>query len=172
MLDALGQVIHLRAYAQRKPIDEYKHEAFQLFERMLAAIREDVTGRLGRMRFTIQPPEDDFPEMQGLPDFITQHLDPFSGDDDSEDLDAAMRMGALPPDFPPLNVPPRANWRRSGRLRRSSNAMQGFGGHAKRRRPPGRLATSMSERAGASRAPENRIGRRQEAGHIALRTRP
>ena len=35
MLDALRQVVHLRAYAQKKPIDEYKHEAFALFERML-----------------------------------------------------------------------------------------------------------------------------------------
>ena len=46
MLDALRQVIHLRAYAQKKPIDEYKHEAFALFERMLASIREDVTRTL------------------------------------------------------------------------------------------------------------------------------
>ena len=38
------QVVHLRAYAQKKPIDEYKHEAFAMFERMLTAIREDVTG--------------------------------------------------------------------------------------------------------------------------------
>ena len=42
MLDALRQVIHLRAYAQKKPIDEYKHEAFALFERMLAV---DPRGR-------------------------------------------------------------------------------------------------------------------------------
>ena len=44
-LDALRQVIHLRSYAQKKPIDEYKQEAFLLFERLLVAIREDVTGR-------------------------------------------------------------------------------------------------------------------------------
>ncbi|MBV9883205.1 MAG: preprotein translocase subunit SecA, partial [Sphingomonadaceae bacterium] len=43
MLDALRQVVHLRAYAQKKPIDEYKHEAFSMFERMLTQIREDVT---------------------------------------------------------------------------------------------------------------------------------
>src|SRR5207237_1702526 len=43
MLDALRQVVHLRAYAQKKPIDEYKHEAFAMFERMLTQIREDVT---------------------------------------------------------------------------------------------------------------------------------
>ena len=42
MLDALRQVVHLRAYAQKKPIDEYKHEAFAMFERMLGA---DPRGR-------------------------------------------------------------------------------------------------------------------------------
>jgi preprotein translocase subunit SecA len=99
MLDALRQVIHLRAYAQRKPIDEYKHEAFQLFERMLAAIREDVTGRLGRMRFTLQPPEDDFPD---LPDFITHHIDPLTGDDDTADIDAG--TGAILSRLPPLQA--------------------------------------------------------------------
>jgi preprotein translocase subunit SecA len=102
MLDALRQVIHLRAYAQRKPIDEYKHEAFQLFERMLASIREDVTGRLGRMRFTLQPPEAEFPEMQGLPDFITHHIDPFTGDDDTADIDAG--TGAILSKLPPLQA--------------------------------------------------------------------
>ena len=102
MLDALRQVIHLRAYAQRKPIDEYKHEAFQLFERMLAAIREDVTGRLGRMTFTMQPPEDDFLEMQGLPDFITHHIDPLTGDDDTADIDAG--TGAILSRLPPLQA--------------------------------------------------------------------
>jgi preprotein translocase subunit SecA len=35
-LDALRQVVHLRAYAQKTPINEYKQEAFALFERMLS----------------------------------------------------------------------------------------------------------------------------------------
>ncbi|HEX8223087.1 MAG TPA: preprotein translocase subunit SecA [Allosphingosinicella sp.] len=100
MLDALRQVIHLRAYAQRKPIDEYKHEAFQLFERMLAAIREDVTRTLSRATFTLAPPEDEFPEMQGLPDFITHHIDPFTGEDDTADIDAG--TGAILSRLPPL----------------------------------------------------------------------
>jgi preprotein translocase subunit SecA len=102
MLDALRQVIHLRAYAQKKPIDEYKHEAFQLFERMLAAIREDVTRTLGRAVFTMQPPEDEFPEMQGMPDFITHHIDPLSGDDDTFDIDAG--TGAILSRLPPLQT--------------------------------------------------------------------
>jgi len=99
MLDALRQVIHLRAYAQRKPIDEYKHEAFQLFERMLAAIREDVTRTFGRAVFTMQQPEE-FPELPGLPDFITHHIDPFTGDDDTADIDAG--TGAILSKLPPL----------------------------------------------------------------------
>jgi preprotein translocase subunit SecA len=101
MLDALRQVIHLRAYAQRKPIDEYKHEAFQLFERMLAAIREDVTRTFGRAVFTMQQPEelDEFP---GLPDFITHHIDPLTGDDDTADIDAG--TGAILSKLPPLQA--------------------------------------------------------------------
>jgi preprotein translocase subunit SecA len=39
-----------------------------------------------------------------LPDFITQHLDPFSGDDDTADIDAA--TGAVLSNLPPLaNIP-------------------------------------------------------------------
>jgi preprotein translocase subunit SecA len=42
-LDHLRQGIHLRGYAQRDPLNEYKREAFQLFEDMLTALRETVT---------------------------------------------------------------------------------------------------------------------------------
>ena len=55
-LDALRQVIHLRSYAQKKPIDEYKQEAFLLFERLLVAIREEVTRTLMRAQIQIQDP--------------------------------------------------------------------------------------------------------------------
>jgi len=60
-LDALKQVIHLRAYAQKTPINEYKKEAFALFERMLAMIREDVTKVLGHAQFV--PQGADLPEL-------------------------------------------------------------------------------------------------------------
>jgi preprotein translocase subunit SecA len=98
-LDALRQVIHLRSYAQKKPIDEYKQEAFLLFERLLVAIREDVTAKLMKAQIQLEPPP--LPE---LPDFITQHLDPFSADDDTADLDAAAR-GRIPNLPPLLNIP-------------------------------------------------------------------
>jgi len=97
-LDALRAVIHLRSYAQKKPIDEYKQEAFLLFERLLIAIREDVTRVLMRAQVQLEPAP---PPM--LPEFITQHFDPFSGDDDSADIDSA--TGAILSSLPPLNIP-------------------------------------------------------------------
>ncbi len=85
-LDALRQVIHLRAYAQKTPINEYKQEAFALFERMLVAIREEVTRILANARFEMAP--QDYAELPPMPDFITSHIDPLTGEDDSNDRDA------------------------------------------------------------------------------------
>jgi preprotein translocase subunit SecA len=93
-LDALRQVIHLRSYAQKKPIDEYKQEAFMLFERLLIAIREDVTRMLMFTEIAPQQPAFDSP---ALPDFITHHIDPLSGDDDSGDIDRGVGFDAMPP---------------------------------------------------------------------------
>src|SRR5437764_12367387 len=94
-LDALRQVIHLRSYAQKKRFDEYKQHAFLLCERLLVAIREDVASKLMKAQIQFEPVP--LPE---LPDFITQHLDPFSADDDTADIDAAAR--GLMPGLPPL----------------------------------------------------------------------
>jgi len=72
-LDALRQVVFLRAYAQKQPINEYKQEAFGLFERMLETIREDVTRILTTSELSMQPPPQiDLPE---LPDFLSGHID-------------------------------------------------------------------------------------------------
>ena len=100
-LDALRQVIHLRAYAQKTPINEYKQEAFALFERMLAAIRENVTHLLAISRFMSPQP---LPEM---PDFITSHIDPLTGFDDSADTDmlGASDMGLVTTRLAPLSIP-------------------------------------------------------------------
>ena len=85
-LDALRQVIYLRAYAQKNPINEYKQEAFGLFERMLVAIREGVTKTIATNDFRAEE-QIDLPELPELPDFLTTHIDPFTGDDDSDDVD-------------------------------------------------------------------------------------
>ncbi|WP_102226960.1 preprotein translocase subunit SecA [Acidimangrovimonas sediminis] len=49
-LEHLRSVIGFRGYAQRDPLNEYKTEAFQLFESMLNALRSDVTQQLARIR--------------------------------------------------------------------------------------------------------------------------
>ncbi|WP_372731916.1 preprotein translocase subunit SecA [Novosphingobium sp.] len=93
-LDALRQVVFLRAYAQKTPINEYKQEAFGLFEKMLDAIREDVTRILMTSEIRMRP-ADEF-QLPELPDFLTSHIDPFTGENDA--LPAASPMfGALPP---------------------------------------------------------------------------
>jgi len=49
-LEHLRSVIGFRGYAQRDPLNEYKTEAFQLFEGMLDSLREDVTQKLAQIR--------------------------------------------------------------------------------------------------------------------------
>ena len=91
-LDALRQVVFLRAYAQKTPINEYKQEAFGLFERMLDVIREDVTRIL--MNSELRMPEP--AAIPDLPDFLTSHIDPFTGQNDAAATPgAAAVMGAL-----------------------------------------------------------------------------
>jgi preprotein translocase subunit SecA len=97
-LDALRQVIHLRAYAQKTPINEYKQEAFALFERMLTAIREDVTKVLAHAQFMQAP----VPELPQMPDIFTTHLDPLTGDDNTYDIDAG--AGLITTRLPPLQI--------------------------------------------------------------------
>ena len=97
-LDSLRQVIHLRAYAQKTPINEYKQEAFAMFERMLEVIREDVTRILAQVQF--QAP----PELPELPEFLTTHLDPFTAMDDTADRDG-YDQGFITTRIAPMQIP-------------------------------------------------------------------
>ncbi|NDW54406.1 preprotein translocase subunit SecA [Aliiroseovarius sp. PrR006] len=49
-LDHLRSVVGFRGYAQRDPLNEYKNEAFQLFESLLDGLRSDVTKKLSQIR--------------------------------------------------------------------------------------------------------------------------
>jgi preprotein translocase subunit SecA len=53
-LDHLRQGINLRAYAQRDPLNEYKREAFNLFETMLGTLRQTITGILSHLEVQTQ----------------------------------------------------------------------------------------------------------------------
>ena len=77
MLDHLRQVIGLRGYGQRDPLQEYKSEAFSLFEGLISHMREAVTAQL--MRVEIVPPPE---EEQMLPMMEAHKLDPNTGEDE------------------------------------------------------------------------------------------
>ncbi len=87
-LDALRQVVFLRAYAQKQPLNEYKQEAFGLFEAMLESIRMDVTRVLMNLELRITPPPMPA-ELPRLPEFMTGHIDPLTGEDDTNDGDGS-----------------------------------------------------------------------------------
>ena len=94
-LDALRTVVFLRAHAQKQPINEYKREAFGLFENMLDDLREDVTKILATNDIRVPPPAtEDLPD---LPDFLTGHIDPLTGRNDAagETAGAAAMMAQL-----------------------------------------------------------------------------
>jgi preprotein translocase subunit SecA len=77
MLEHLRQVIGLRGYGQRDPLNEYKAEAFNLFEAMSQNLREAVTAQLMRLEIVNTPPEQ-----EQLPYMEAHHLDPASGQDE------------------------------------------------------------------------------------------
>ena len=80
MLDHLRQVVGLRGYGQRDPLNEYKAEAFALFEAMVAHLREAVTAQLMRVEVVQQPPEEE--PAQQLPYMEAHHANPITGEDE------------------------------------------------------------------------------------------
>jgi len=94
-LDALRQVVFLRAYAQKQPINEYKQEAFGLFESMLDTLREDVTKVLLTAHFRVAQPQPSPAELPELPEFMTGHINPLTGEDNSNDGDGSKRFAPL-----------------------------------------------------------------------------
>jgi len=58
-LDHLRQGIGLRAYAQRDPLNEYKREAFNLFEEMLSILRDRVVSLLAHVELQVGSPEEE-----------------------------------------------------------------------------------------------------------------
>jgi preprotein translocase subunit SecA len=79
MLEHLRQVIGLRGYGQRDPLNEYKAEAFSLFEAMVAHLREAVTAQLMRVEVVQQPPAE---ETATLPYMEAHKVDPTTGEDE------------------------------------------------------------------------------------------
>ena len=82
-VEYLRQVIGLRGYGQRDPLNEYKAEGFELFKAMMNRLREMTTSQV--MRVEIQqgpPPEDMLPDEDELPPMMAHHLDVLTGEDE------------------------------------------------------------------------------------------
>ena len=79
-LDYVRQGVGLRAYGQRDPLNEYKTEAFTLFEGMLYHIRETTTQMLSRVELAPQQrPEEMAPPPLQAPMMQASHPDPNAG---------------------------------------------------------------------------------------------
>ncbi|WP_426437937.1 preprotein translocase subunit SecA [Bradyrhizobium genosp. P] len=112
MLDHLRQVIGLRGYGQRDPLQEYKTEAFNLFQEMSAHLREAVTAQL--MRVEIVPPEEQQPV---LPPMEVHKLDPNTGEDEMAFAQANYTQASLVPKTAASDRDPNnpATWGKIGR---------------------------------------------------------
>jgi preprotein translocase subunit SecA len=104
-LDHLKQAIGLRGYGQRDPLNEYKTEAFSLFEGLIVDLRQNVTRWLMTVEIQFAPPE---PEL-ATPPMFEIHMDPSTGEneraleltgaalsDGSAEQRAALPLSALP----------------------------------------------------------------------------
>jgi preprotein translocase subunit SecA len=81
-VDHLRQVIGLRGYGQRDPLNEYKNEAFTLFQAMVTKLRELTTSQIMRVEIQQQMPGDMLPDEDDLPFMQASHIDPLSGEDE------------------------------------------------------------------------------------------
>ncbi|HEX4183427.1 MAG TPA: SEC-C metal-binding domain-containing protein, partial [Caulobacteraceae bacterium] len=111
-LDHLRNVIGLRGYGQRDPLNEYKTEAFSLFEKLLTDLRQNATRWLMTVEFRYEEP----PPPQNVPvgGLVEVHMDPMTGENERN-------RGFIPDGLPAderESLPPSAlpdNWERTSR---------------------------------------------------------
>jgi preprotein translocase subunit SecA len=110
-LDHLRNVIGLRGYGQRDPLNEYKTEAFTLFEKLLGDLRTSTTRWLMTVEFTYAEPEPD--PLAGLTEV---HMDPYTGENERAlaFADAGTDIGAEQRAALPVSALP-AGWERTSR---------------------------------------------------------
>ena len=92
-LDHLRSVIGFRGYAQRDPLNEYKTEAFALFEAMLQELRTAVTTQLMHIEIRTGAPPETPSDDEALEGYEPHHMDPFSGEDEFEMADLEQSHG-------------------------------------------------------------------------------
>ena len=95
-LEHLRQAVAMRGYGQRDPLQEYKTEAFTLFERMIAELQELVTSQLMRVEIMPEGYEEGLPGADELPPMQASHANPFSGLDEMDDEVIEAAFGEAP----------------------------------------------------------------------------
>ena len=106
-LDHLRSVIGFRGYAQRDPLQEYKAEAFELFQALLANLREAVTAQIMRVELVREaPPSPEPPQVMEA-----HHFDPTTGEDEMAGF-GGQNVLAMAPDRTPEDP---ATWGKVGR---------------------------------------------------------
>ncbi len=97
MLEHLRMAVAMRGYGQRDPLQEYKTEAFTLFERMISELQAATTSQLMRVEIMPEGYEEGLPGADELPEMQAHHFDPFSGADEMDDeiIEAAFGEGPV-----------------------------------------------------------------------------
>ncbi len=104
-LDHLRSVVGFRGYAQRDPLQEYKSEAFELFNTLLNSLRQAVTAQLMRVEL-VQQEQPEPPAMQA------HHIDPATGEDEFASVYQASEVIVAPENRNPDDP---ATWGKVGR---------------------------------------------------------
>ncbi len=120
-IEHLRQVIHLRGYGQRDPLNEYKTEGFSLFEAMIAKLRENTTAQVMRIEIQTRPAGDMLPDEDDLPDMEVHHLDALTGEDDFGD---ALAVGVAPAAVAAVDPNDQKTW---GKIARNDTCPCGSG---------------------------------------------
>jgi preprotein translocase subunit SecA len=139
-LDHLRQGINLRAYGQRDPLNEYKREAFELFEAMLVALRQQVTSALCHVEFAPPPPEPAF-------------ADYAIGEPLPREAEPALADAAAPAPGGGRSSPGAAAGRHQARRRGNGHAAGGMAGNGDARGRGERADRPGGERHSAPRSP-------------------
>ncbi len=114
-LDHLRQGIGLRAYAQRDPLNEYKREAFDLFEEMLEGLRDRVTTVLAQVQFQTTPDEEAFQRpAQEMHETRTDPALQADAGDDVENVSAHDKPVSTRQSSADINPEDPATWGRAG----------------------------------------------------------
>ena len=131
-LDHLRAGIGLRAYGQKDPLNEYKREAFGLFEGMLDRLRETVTRVLAHIELRMDEPQQAPVFARAEPTEMHEtHLDPVTGENEVAPEMAMAEAGAPrggrgagPRGRPPMNPNDPSTW---GKVSRNAPCPCGSG---------------------------------------------